>query len=680
MIQFKSKANTLLSLKNKIKHATILPMYIFTTKEWLKDKEGVYNSIIKESWFSWPVIVRSSHSKEDSQLESLAGHYESILNVANKKQLFLSIEKVLRSYKNKITNNQIFVQPMLKNVIISGVILSHDINSSAPYFSINYDDTSKDTTSITSGKRINKNYFFHHSGNGKVPKKLEKVVLMVKELFKMAGSTPIDIEFAIDSSNKCYLLQIRKLVISEKSKYPIDVHTNIINDIENKLKKFKKKHPYLLGDKTFFGVMSDWNPAEMIGIRPRPLSLSLYQNLITDSTWAYQRDNYGYRKLRGIPLMQSFSGIPFIDLRVSFNSFIPKSLDKKIAEKLVNYYLDELSKKPHLHDKIEFEIAFTCFTFTTSKRMNKLLDYNFNKIEVRKIKNSLIALTNNIINYKTGIWRTDLDKIKELTTRRKKIDESSLSAEEKVFFLLEDCRRYGTLPFAGLARVGFISIEFLNSLEDMNIITDIDKQNFLLSLQTITTSLSNDIVKMNKKIFLEKYGHLRPGTYDIRSKRYDENYSSYFRYHTKSNKSITKNRFKLAENQVKKIKMILNQNKIDYDVKYFFKFLKEGIESREFAKFEFTKNVSLILKLITKLGKKYGFSRDDCSFIDIKIIDKLMNSNKDVKTLLHESIETGRKDFSKTEGLNLPGLILKKMIYGPSLNFVLSQTLLPKKR
>ena len=60
------------------------------------------------------------------------------------------------------------------------------------------------------------------------------------------------------------------------------------------------------------------------------------------------------------------------------------------------------------------------------------------------------------------------------------------------------------------------------------------------------------------------------------------------------------------------------------------------------------------------MGKKYGFSRDDCSFIDIKIIDKLMNSNKDVKTLLHESIETGRKDFSKTEGLNLPGLILKK--------------------
>ena len=25
----------------------------------------------------------------------------------------------------------------------------------------------------------------------------------------------------------------------------------------------------------------------------------------------------------------------------------------------------------------------------------------------------------------------------------------------KVYWLLEDCRRYGTLPFAGLARAGF---------------------------------------------------------------------------------------------------------------------------------------------------------------------------------------------------------------------------------
>ena len=98
-----------------------------------------------------------------------------------------------------------------------------------------------------------------------------------------------------------------------------------------------ERHPYLLGEKTILGVMPDWNPAEMIGIRPKPLALSLYRELITDSIWAYQRHNYGYRNLRSFPLMLSFFGLPYIDVRLSFNSFIPADLDDTLAEKLVNY-------------------------------------------------------------------------------------------------------------------------------------------------------------------------------------------------------------------------------------------------------------------------------------------------------------------------------------------------------
>ena len=218
------------------------------------------------------------------------------------------------------------------------------------------------------------------------------------------------------------------------SRIKIDNHDKTLKEIENKLDSSFRIHPYLLGKKTIFGVMPDWNPAEMIGIRPRPLALSLYQNLITDSTWAYQRDNYGYRNVRGFPLMQSFGGVPFIDLRVSFNSFIPKSLDKNIAEKLVNFYLDVLTKNPHLHDKVEFNIAYTCYTFDLPERLKKLKEKGFNNIEINKIKKSLRDLTNKIINYNTGIWRTDLQKIKELFPRRQIIEKSKLKEEEKSFF------------------------------------------------------------------------------------------------------------------------------------------------------------------------------------------------------------------------------------------------------
>ena len=247
--------------------------------------------------------------------------------------------------------------------------------------------------------------------------------------------------------------------------------------------------------------------------------------------------------------MQSFGGVPFIDLRVSFNSFIPKSLDKNIAEKLVNFYLDVLTKYPHLHDKVEFNIEYTCYTFDLPERLKKLKEKGFSNIEINKIKKSLRDLTNRIINYNTGIWRTDLQKIKELFPRRQIIEKSKLKEEEKIFFLLEDCRRYGTLPFAGLARVGFIAVEILNSLVQQKIISSEDKQKLLLSLETITTSLSKDIRRLSKSKFLENYGHLRPGTYDIRSKRYDENYDTYFSYHSKSMENTKNKSFSLGQDR-----------------------------------------------------------------------------------------------------------------------------------
>ena len=54
--------------------------------------------------------------------------------------------------------------------------------------------------------------------------------------------------------------------------------------------------------------------------------------------------------------MMSFSGLPYIDARVSFNSFIPADLEPNLSNRLVDYYIDELINKPALHDKIEFKI------------------------------------------------------------------------------------------------------------------------------------------------------------------------------------------------------------------------------------------------------------------------------------------------------------------------------------
>ena len=168
-----------------------------------------------------------------------------------------------------------------------------------------------------------------------------------------------------------HILQVRPLT---SDKYKIDSDHEIYNSIENCVEKFKdlqESTQFVVGKSAIFGVMPDWNPAEMIGIHPNPLALSLYQHLITNDVWARQRAEFGYRDVRPHPLLFTFCGQPFIDVRVSLNSFIPKSLPNNIGERLVQAYLECLKEKPYLHDKIEFEIAFTIWTpdfYETAKK------------------------------------------------------------------------------------------------------------------------------------------------------------------------------------------------------------------------------------------------------------------------------------------------------------------------
>ena len=63
--------------------------------------------------------------------------------------------------------------------------------------------------------------------------------------------------------------------------------------------------------------------AEIIGIKPNNLALSLYKILI-DDIWSRSRSEMGYKNIENTPLMYSFLGTPYIDLRADLNSFIQK--------------------------------------------------------------------------------------------------------------------------------------------------------------------------------------------------------------------------------------------------------------------------------------------------------------------------------------------------------------------
>jgi hypothetical protein len=297
------------------------------------------------------------------------------------------------------------------------VAFSHDPNTCAPYRLVNWSEGS-DTAIVTGGTG---GQLWQQAAHSPLtpPPPLAPIVALLEELLALFGNVPLDCEFAVAAEadgEVLWLLQVRPLVLSREPE-PEAVQSARLEAVQQKVARGMQQHPFLMGRRTVYGVMPDWNPAEIIGIRPKPLALSLYRELVTDAIWAYQRHNYGYRNLRSFPLMPHFFGLPYIDVRLSFNSFIPADLDEGLAGRLVDHYIDRLLAEPTLHDKVEFEIVFSCYTLDLRQRLARLAEAGFSERERDAIADSLRRLTNRIVHPQEGLWRGDATKIDTLRHR-----------------------------------------------------------------------------------------------------------------------------------------------------------------------------------------------------------------------------------------------------------------------
>jgi phosphohistidine swiveling domain-containing protein len=328
-----------------------------------------------------------------------------------------------------------------------------------------------------------------------------------------------------------------------------------------------------------------------------------------------------------------------------------------LAERLVNYYVERLLAQPTLHDKVEFEIIFSCYTLDLPERLSILLENGFSPDDVSHVTDSLRNLTNKIINNQNGLWRNDQQRVDRLVERLAAIRDSSLDKISRVYWLLEDCKRYGTLPFAGLARAGFIATQFLESLVATGIINRSEHAAFMSDLNSVGSQIGRDFGRLSKDEFLDRYGHLRPGTYDILSPRYDEAPDLYFDWAARQQHQSNPPGFALSVSQMRLIERSLKAHGIEHDILSLFDFIKGGIEGREYAKFVFTRSLSDALSLIKQIGAEHGLSTDECSFLNIASVRSLYTESGCIKDRLKESIAEGKRRYALTRQIVLPPLI-----------------------
>ena len=651
-----TKAETLQRLKSVLQTGVVLDQKLITYEDWKSRSSDIVNEVLVK-FGKVKLIVRSSARAEDGFESAFDGVYDSILDVeCSVENITEAVDKVFKSYIDVNPHNQVLIQPMLQDVKISGVLFTRTIDHAGPYITVNFDDQTGLTDTVTGGLGRNLKtlkLFKPDVATEFLNDWQSKLIEAVFEIEAFLHLDELDIEFALDSHNKVYIFQVRPIASTkEVNRHQDEVYEQHILAACEKYSSFK-----VADAPPTFGRMPDWNPAEIIGARPDMLSYSLYCSLITDNIWAKQRYQNGNVDLRGEKLMQSFCGQPFINVRNSVTSFVPRELEPALIEKIVSHALSIYVKNLNLHDKLEFEVIPTCFDLNMSKWQNLYVDGSgvLNMAEFDQWCEALIYTTkfqiDSINRYKEMSLEFD-DEMQKLI--RKSIPTTV--AIRKTLLLLEEL---GTLSFAHLARCGFIAISILRSAvakfpENQAII-----EQFQTSIKTISTKYTNDlrslkIGEITELEFTERYGHLRPSTYNIYSKSYKRSLNSIIP--TNIPAEITTNRF--TDHRVLASMLTEYSAKIGVDVNELVTFISEAIHWREQSKYIFTKGLSYILELLTEIDPNSLFSNGCIHYFTINELLDLLEGNMPDSQLAQTLNERRQKEELQGK-IELPEVITK---------------------
>lgn len=138
--------------------------------------------------------------------------------------------------------------------------MTRDPETGAPYAVINYTESS-DTAAVTSGAGEVRTVIVHSGIQARLSSPVAAILPLLDELIEITNNDALDVEFAMDEAG-VVLLQVRPMTTVKSSPAPRLHAAYILEQINSTLPTVSaRKH-------NTFSVMSDWNPAEMIGIKP----------------------------------------------------------------------------------------------------------------------------------------------------------------------------------------------------------------------------------------------------------------------------------------------------------------------------------------------------------------------------------------------------------------------------
>jgi hypothetical protein len=219
--------------------------------------------------------------------------------------------------------------------------------------------------------------------------------------------------------------------------------------------------------------------------------------------------------------------------------------------------------------------------------------------------------------------------------------------------------------FAHLARAAFVATSLVRGLVASGAITRERADTYLASTETVFGRLQADATAVRTGAlawddFVDRYGHLRPGTYDITSPRYAAAPDEYLRPlvdQAGSAADTAPTTFDWTSAERDAIAAELAALGLAVDVARLDHFVRAAIAGREDGKFVFTRSLSEALEALAAFGASMGFEREDLSHVRIADLLRARDGLADPRAFLLRRVEEGVEEHLVTQGVALPAQI-----------------------
>lgn len=609
-----TKASTLERLRGRLVRSRILPLAYFCRAEWNSSASAVLDKLLTEFATEEMLIVRSSATDEDGFARANAGRYHSEMHVApTHSALAPAIARVFASYASAEPGDEVLVQPQVSNARASGVIFTRMLGTGAPYRVINYSEGA-DTTAITGGAPTDAvKLIVARSAPPATLARLPEIglaaIAAVEEIEGCVCHDALDVEFAITVEAEVLTLQVRPLMVDDAHQdRSVDREAeDTLARVHATLQALEPPPPGQVGQRAVWSVMADWNPAEIVGLTPAPLALDLYRLLITDDVWSTQRREAGYRDVSGHPLVRSFGGQAFVDVRASVNSFIPAAVSESVAMAVAESGLDQLRRTPTLHDKIEFEIVPSSLDFDFDRWKRRYLDEG--RLTDRQIDDLRLAI-GEVTRTIVARAPDDVRASEILESRCAALERWTLPESDWLRRVLAESRR-GALTFAHLARGAFVAAALLRTAVSRGLLAADRRDALLASITTVggmMTKAAWDVRRgaMSREAMISRFGHLRPGTYDITTPAYRDRVTEYIDPAIEAACAPVRETFSWTPAERASLDKDLSAVGLGLDAEQLLEFTRRAVAGREYSKFVFTRLLSAALGRIGEMAAVAG--------------------------------------------------------------------------